>query len=173
MADPKGINPTPHANPGSELPSPNISTRRKDDDKDDDQENTTSLNMNTVADLKKIGISSAPDAGVTFPQTFGPGKWIPQNLIHGAQKAVRELNLPGRSADGTSLSAAEIFGSAHPDINPEREKFNIPGYKGDWALSVDKKYIGTGLGQVSAERWANVAKHLGQFKPSASPAARL
>jgi hypothetical protein len=165
MADPRGISPqTQQANTSFEPPSPNIPTQPKDDD----QRNTASLNMNTVADLKKLSGRSAPKP---FPQPLiiCLGK-IPQNLIDGAQKAVRELNLPGRNADGTGVSAAEVFSSADPDMNPNRQQFNIPGYKGDWALSVDKKYIGNEQGQVSAEGWANVAKKLGQSAPLAAPA---
>jgi hypothetical protein len=153
MADPKGINP----------PTPNTSTQRKEDD----QENTTSLNMKTVADLKKMDIHCAPKQ--PFQQPVTTYQRMPDNLYDGAQKAVRELNLPERPDANNTIRTAEIFGSDNPNMNPNRQQFNIPGYKGDWALSVDNKYIGNGPGQVSAEGWANVAKKLGQSAPLASP----
>ena len=110
MADPKGINPpTPHANTGSAPPSPNISTQPKDED----QENTTTLKMNTAADLKKMDIHIAPKQPFPQPKIELIG-FIPRSFLDLARKAVKELNLPEHPNANSTDHIADIFFLGQP-----------------------------------------------------------
>lgn len=125
--------------------------------------------LNLLADLKLADALAVP------PQSNLSKEWkgerIPQELVDGAQQALVDLKLPTGYVPGkmAGFSIADVTSSKYPDINPERVQFNIPGYEGKWALSVDRRYIGNGY--PTAEGWANVAKRLGQRGPSATPPA--
>jgi hypothetical protein len=133
--------------------------------------------VNTFADLK---LAETPLAQ-TSPDALRGGHYysaerIPPELVDGAKKALKEMNLPAYKPEeitemrrlGMFTSVAAITSAEPlPIENPNRQEFAIPGYGGKWALSVDRKFIGDG--HVSAEGWANVAKRLGQAAPSVAP----
>jgi hypothetical protein len=112
---------------------------------------------------RKEGEEYAREMALTGTVTYSEEdmKPVPQKLLDAAQKANSDLNMPKNTA-----WISERKDKAHsPD-----QAFDIPGHKGEWAMFVDKKHIGTGPGQVSAEGWASVAKKLGQSSPLAAPA---
>jgi hypothetical protein len=120
--------------------------------------------VNTFADLK---LAETPLAQASPDALRGGGghhyyhaEKIPPELVDGAKKALKEMNIPASVA---SITSAEPL----PIENHHCEKFPIPGYGGKWAMLVDRNFIGNG--HPTAEGWANVAKRLGQAAPSVAP----
>jgi hypothetical protein len=105
--------------------------------------------VNTFADLKlaEAPLAQASPDALRGGHHYYQAERIPPELVDGAKRALKEMNLPGE------IGVATIYTADFPIDNPNRQKFAIPGYGGEMGA--------VGRSQIHRQRSSN-SRRLGE-----------